>query len=226
MSKSVWLLVDSLTFGGIETHIVELAQGLNSFDVPVQVVLVKRYSSPAEIITRLECNSIEYHYLEELGSSLRDAVKTHSPTVVHSHGYKANILAKLSLPFSGVRLVSTFHAGETPTGRVRFYDFLDRYTAFLANTNLCVSDKIQAKLPFKSEVIKNFIQMPEPTNHKADKHFGFVGRLSLRKVLINLSSSQSSVRNIPFISTAMALCEMNSSKLLQKMLFSRAFKRI
>ncbi|GAM74247.1 hypothetical protein JCM19241_5443 [Vibrio ishigakensis] len=41
---------------------------------------------------------------------------------------------------------------------------LDRYTAFLASTNLCVSDKIQAKLPFNSSVIKNFIQMPETPN--------------------------------------------------------------
>lgn len=88
MSKSVWLLVDSLTYGGIETHIVELALGLKSFDVPVQVVLVKRYSSPAEIITRLKSHGIEYHYLEELGSSLREAAKNHSPKVIHSHATK------------------------------------------------------------------------------------------------------------------------------------------
>ncbi|MEI8597444.1 hypothetical protein P4S64_06875 [Vibrio sp. M60_M31a] len=44
--NEVWLVIDSLTFGGIETHVLELANGLKHFEVPVKVMFLRSYSKP------------------------------------------------------------------------------------------------------------------------------------------------------------------------------------
>lgn len=181
MTRSAWLLLDSLTYGGIESHVLELAKGLRKFDIRVTVVLTTDYNTQAELLPRLQACSISHCYLSELGANLRQAVTKHKPDVVHTHGYKANIMAKVLLQFLPVRIVSTFHAGETPSGRVRVYDFVDRYSAFLSHLNLCVSEKIRSKLPFKSELLRNFIQIPDTKASSPTKHFGFIGRLSHEK---------------------------------------------
>jgi len=189
-NDEVWLLLDSQIFGGIETHVIELAQGLRSHEIAVRVVLIAQYSPTPPIIQRLRAEKIEFSFLNELCPNHNSAyqqlcfsLKHYSPRLIHAHGYKASLLSKLA-KVSGVlkaaTQVSTYHAGETPTGRVWLYDWLDRYSSFVSNHSLVVSDKIKAKLPTHSTLLNNFIAIPSQPQCYAS-NIGFVGRLSHEK---------------------------------------------
>ncbi|AXY01099.1 glycosyltransferase family 1 protein [Vibrio alfacsensis] len=250
----LWILIDSLTYGGIETHVVELAHGLkryyrlksysrlkndyglksyyalepnhnvdtvhdldinhdlNNRHQTVRVVLVERYDQSAAIIDKLRAHSIPYSYLDELNASsttkitakqpnilrqLIAAINCYRPRLIHAHGYKASIYSKLCKLHTRHRFkqVTTFHAGETPAGKVKWYDRLDRYSAFLSDVCLSVSPSIQRKVPHKSHVLNNFISLPHThspisinaqshpvqQNHTTSKQIAFVGRLSHEK---------------------------------------------
>ncbi|ELH7812256.1 glycosyltransferase family 4 protein [Vibrio harveyi] len=188
----VWILLDSRIYGGIESHVVELATGLQSFHVNARVVLVVEYDPPAPLIDKLNQAQIPVSYLWHLCpksersktipvKQITGAVAEHQPSVIHTHGYKAALLARSAKLFTRTfpRLVSTYHAGETPTGKVWVYDWLDRYTARLSDHSFAVSQAIQDKLPTQSELLNNFVTIPE--QHCRYKEIAFVGRLSHEK---------------------------------------------
>ncbi|MGF1754822.1 glycosyltransferase family 4 protein [Vibrio makurazakiensis] len=197
-SKEIWLLLDSQIFGGIETHVLELAEGLREQCFSVRVVLLTQYHPVPAIIDKLEKNELCYSYLSDLHAEenpklntslspyqlLLLAAKEHCPRLIHAHGYKASLISKLAkirghLP--STRQVSTYHAGETPKGRVWLYDFIDRYSSFASNHSLAVSDKIRKKLPSRSTLLNNFISVPNVQPSIESNHFAFVGRLSNEK---------------------------------------------
>ncbi|TVU62922.1 glycosyltransferase family 4 protein [Vibrio atlanticus] len=202
--NEIWLLIDSQTFGGIETHVIELALGLIEYQRQVRVVLLTKFISSPPIIQRLTESQIPFCHLCELApnasnslSQLKQAIDQYRPSHLHAHGYKASIVskvAKLSLAKPNkLHQVSTYHAGETPTGKVWLYDFLDRYSGFISNHSLVVSDKIKDKIPFKTTLLNNFISIPEnPSPSFASSSdvqeettaiydIGFAGRLSHEK---------------------------------------------
>ncbi|MHA2713379.1 glycosyltransferase family 4 protein [Vibrio owensii] len=188
----VWILLDSRIYGGIESHVVELATGLQSFHVNVRVVLVVEYDPPASLIDKLNQAQIPVSYLWHLCpksersktipvKQITGAVAEHQPSVIHTHGYKAALLARSAKLFTRTfpRLISTYHAGETPTGKVWAYDWLDRYSARLSDHSFAVSQAIQDKLPTQSELLNNFVTIPEQRCRY--KEIAFVGRLSHEK---------------------------------------------
>lgn len=188
----VWVLLDSRIYGGIESHVVELATGLQSFHVNVRVVLVVEYDPPAPLIEKLNQAQIPVSYLWHLCpksersktipvKQITGAVAEHQPSVIHTHGYKAALLARSAKLFTRTfpHLISTYHAGETPTGKVWVYDWLDRYSARLSDHSFAVSQAIQDKLPTQSELLNNFVTIPE--QHCRYKEIAFVGRLSHEK---------------------------------------------
>ncbi|MFS1934542.1 glycosyltransferase family 4 protein [Vibrio splendidus] len=198
----VWLLIDSQTFGGIETHVLELAQGLISeskqYSDAVRIVLLTKFSPQAIIVEKLNALNIPFSYLSDLAScsadisgnsatQLKSAVQHYQPRLIHAHGYKASLVSKLiKLPprLNNTKQITTYHAGETPTGKVWFYDWLDRYSSFLSDQSLVVSEKIKAKVPSKTHQLNNFVKVPTGLTHTPSSssfHVGFVGRLSHEK---------------------------------------------
>ncbi|WP_059019798.1 glycosyltransferase family 4 protein [Vibrio coralliirubri] len=198
----IWLLIDSQTFGGIETHVLELAQGLISesaqYSEAVRIVLLTKFNPEAIIVEKLDALNIPYNYLSDLAScsadsnsnsatQLKRAVQHYQPRLVHAHGYKASLVSKLiKLPprFNNTKQITTYHAGETPTGKVWLYDWLDRYSSFLSDQSLVVSEKIKAKVPSKTYQLNNFVKVPTGLTSSPSSipfHVGFVGRLSHEK---------------------------------------------
>ncbi|WP_210473651.1 glycosyltransferase family 4 protein [Vibrio crassostreae] len=199
--QEIWLLIDSQTFGGIETHVIELASGLIEHQCKARVILLTKFEPLPPIITRLTQLKLPFCHLSDIApsqsnalSQMKLAITELQPSHIHAHGYKASIVAKLAkLTTSSSdkpRQISTYHAGETPTGKVWFYDFLDRYTSVISDHSLVVSDKIKQKLPSKSTLLNNFIAIPEHLSPNVSDetqiedstcHVGFVGRLSHEK---------------------------------------------
>ncbi len=182
------LVVDSSNFGGIEAHVLQLSVAMRLQSVHATVVLLDSYTDNP-LIHKLKEHKIDCLCLKQMfpdtpfWKRLHQLVKEINPKAIHSHGYKANLLCRwtqLRWPKNSIAYVASFHAGETPKGRVRLYDILDRYTAFLSDNNICVSKPIQQKLPCRSSVVRNFVSMP--THFQThDKQIAFVGRLSHEK---------------------------------------------
>ncbi|KEY91749.1 glycosyltransferase [Candidatus Photodesmus blepharus] len=187
--KKIWLLIDSLTYGGIEAHVLQLAKGLKKYRVAVQVVFIAHYSTPTPLEEQLRISSIPYFFSNisfpssNEFKSLRLAIKFTKPSLIHTHGYKANLYGRIIRclsPTMRIKQISTYHAGETSKGKIWLYDFLDRYSSNLSNTCLAVSQSIQNKLPSSSYLLHNFISFDNITKSQGDE-IAFVGRLSYEK---------------------------------------------
>ncbi|MGR5285351.1 glycosyltransferase family 4 protein [Vibrio maritimus] len=194
LNPVIWLLLDSRSFGGIETHVLELAKGLLAHNYQVKVVFSNEYHPVPPLETALNQCSIstmtlsrEYpniHPLLRLKEAIsRSEQHNQRPAVIHTHGYKGSLLARVTRLIgytNSIRIVSSFHAGETPKGRVKLYDALDRFSAFLSEQRICVSRTIQSKLPYRSILVKNFVPKA-PLVSLASRSVAFVGRLSEEK---------------------------------------------
>ncbi|OUS11959.1 hypothetical protein A9Q89_07295 [Gammaproteobacteria bacterium 53_120_T64] len=181
--SSIWLLLDSRCGGGIESHVLQLARGLNKYQQQVCVVFIKDYGQHP-LRCALKAAGIETFSLDGNIISLWRALQRHKPTIIHSHGYKAALYARLVLACSHSKLVSTYHAGEQSRGLLRFYCWLDRHSARWSQQVFAVSPQIAAQLPDNTQLIDNFVDMPAAISQLPTRNRGqiaFVGRLSHEK---------------------------------------------
>ncbi len=176
----IWLLLDSSGVGGIETHVRALYLAFRRAGAPARIVLLADHG-PNPWLEQLAAVGATPTILGGgLGAILR-ALRAHRPAVLHTHGYKAGILGRLAARWTGAPIVSTFHAGERLGGALGLYQRLDEWSSFLAR-RIAVSAPIQKHLPFRSELIPNFIVAPEaPPEAPPPPRVAFVGRLSHEK---------------------------------------------
>jgi len=177
--QMIWQVVDSRAFGGIESHILYLSSALIEKGRNVCVVFINDFGAhPLE--AKLQEQGI--HFIKCCGAI--DFIKLASlyrPRVIHSHGYKANLASRLAGKLYGIPIISSFHAGDCETRRLKLYTFLDRSTAFMGQA-IAVNEQISRTLTGKPKVIDNFV--PLPVKHKVAwriQNIGFVGRLSHEK---------------------------------------------
>ena len=194
----VYLFVDSSGFGGIESHIHQLALMLQSQQAGVEVVFLSRYPDHPLYAQLEQCN-VPFRFLCDT-STFRFFRSLSSRDVVHAHGYKASIIARGYRLLSGYHLVTTFHAGEAVTGKLACYEWLNRYSACLSH-NLAVSRKIQQRQPFRCELQRNFVRCA-PNEITRNRHHrlqvGFVGRLSHEKAIDRFISLSQQLPNMDF----------------------------
>lgn len=185
--RKIWLLLDSRQTGGIESHVLQLAQGLAHHQLAVRVVFMTDHGEHP-LKTQLEQSGIDTVTLAGSGSKLSSqsvtalwrAIRCEHPSLIHSHGYKAGILGRLFARLLNIPVISTYHAGEIPSGKLACYDWLDRHTAWLANKIFTVSPQISDRLAPPSEVMDNFIDLNKvPISY--GEQVAFVGRLSWEK---------------------------------------------
>ncbi len=180
----IWLLLDSRGMGGIESHVAELAAGLAEAGLRPEVVFLADHG-PHPLRARLAAAGLPWRALPGGMRALVGALRAERPALLHSHGYKANLLGRAAARLAGVPVVATFHAGERPPGRLALYDALDRWTAF-AGPRLAVSRPILARLPWGGVLAPNFVGVPgvvpgTPPPGGPPRVVGFVGRLAPEK---------------------------------------------
>lgn len=178
----IWQLLDSGAIGGIETHVALLAEGLRDAGHDTAVIFLKDHG-PHPLHTRLAHLGLPRQTLDGTLSGLAAALRAGRPDIVHTHGYKAGILGRLVARLLGLRAVSTFHAGEPGTGRVRLYVAIDRLTACLGR-RIAVSRPILMSLGPDAVLVENFVRLPDPVTLAHDdrpRTVAFVGRLSHEK---------------------------------------------
>lgn len=176
---AIWLLLDSSGMGGIETHVYQLARALRDANHPVQVRFYADYG-PHPLRDRLENEGFDVACMGGSFAGLLAKMKAETPALIHTHGYKAGILGRISARLTHTPVVSTYHAGEPGAGIVRVYNWLDKLSAPLCGGLIAVSEVIAAQLPSRTRVINNFVPIAESPGTPATD-IAFVGRLSHEK---------------------------------------------
>jgi len=177
--NTIWIVLDSRSNGGIETHVLELAKGLGQYGLDVTVVFLKNhgYHPLRDALINAAIKTIS------LDGGLRSLVKKiniTNPRIIHSHGYKASLFCCLAAKCTDTFHSSTFHAGEPGKGKMAIYDWLHRQSSRIIDKNFAVSKEIASRLPVKSVLLDNFISVPDPSP-KTGSQIAFVGRLSEEK---------------------------------------------
>lgn len=112
--------------------------------------------------------------------ALRRLLRQRAPVLVHTHGYKANIVARAARA-SGVRmrgLVSTCHGWVDETPRLRLYNHVDRATAFGSDIVTVPDRGMLSRFPANAQLryVPNGINDRRPASRgerlAAKAHFG------------------------------------------------------
>ncbi len=180
MVSSVWLLLDSRGFGGIERHVEILGQELRARGFRPEIVFWERFPDK-DWVERLKATGQHVRILDGRLATLIGALREERPRLLHSHGYKANILGRAAAMVTGTPVVASFHAGLREPFPVGLYQRLDEATSFLGG-RISVSEAIRASLPFSSVLAENFIPVaPLPKPLPLPRAAAFVGRLTPEK---------------------------------------------
>jgi len=196
-NPQIALLLDSKDYGGIETHVANLAKGLHKSGHSVQIILLKNYGDHpvfdfddflSSILIKLDGSLI----------ALLAFLKKSNIDLVHTHGYKAGIIGRLTCRLANKPVVSTFHSGDKGNIKMQLYAWIDRMTARSCSC-ICVSEQIKESANLNAEVIQNFVELPakSPSTHSSQllskspsksiktiaqaRQVAFVGRLSYEK---------------------------------------------
>lgn len=172
------LLLDSRSYGGIETHVYQLAKSLLDHNHNVTVVFFNDYGDHP-LKHKLKASKIPFYYLNTSLLMSIKAIADRKPDLLHTHGYKAGFMGRIAAKINRIACCSSFHAGEKTQGRLAFYSWLDRHSAYLANQTIAVSQDIAKTLPSGTQVLNNFVEVP-PSFYPGQQ-IAFVGRLSHEK---------------------------------------------
>ena len=178
--NEIWILLDSRGPGGIESHVAELAAGLLDAGERPRVLFLADHG-PHPLRDRLAAGGIAWEALDGTLGGLVAWLRTGRPRLLHTHGYKANLLGRLAAWRAGVPHIASYHAGERPAGRVALWDAADRWTARLG-ARIAVSRPIAARIPGGAPVVPNFVAVPDgPPPAATPPVVAFVGRMAPEK---------------------------------------------
>ena len=179
-ANEIWQLVDARSVGGIERHVCELTSALNAAGVATRAIAYSGYA-PHPFADLLRRERVPHEILEGTAAGLARTIRRAKPALIHTHGYKAGIVGRLTSRLFGIPTVSSFHAGDIGAWPVNLYQKGDALTSFLAR-RISVSDEIARRMYLPSETIANFVALPECDLSAAlPRRVAFVGRLSPEK---------------------------------------------
>jgi glycosyltransferase involved in cell wall biosynthesis len=151
-------------------------------------------------------------------------VRDNGITVIHSHGYKSNLVTRalrVAGRLPGVRLVSTCHGWSSETAALRFYHSLDRATAFLSDVTTVPDAEMLAYFPrgARTAHVANGIPDVEPLvgdeqpeiRHGARYVAGTLGRVSAEKGIPELLEAAAACPDRDLMFTVAGFGELTES---------------
>lgn len=178
--RQIVIFVDSSQFGGIETHIIELATLLKANKLDAYVLFYQHHDNQ-QLFDALDGVGCAYHFLDAKPWSLYHCLRKLDNVIVHTHGYKAGIIGRITCKLLSYPCVSTYHAGESGKGKIRLYNWLDHLTSGLSQ-NIVVNQQLLKKVK-NGQFMANFMvpRASKKTIKHNSTHIAFVGRLSHEK---------------------------------------------
>ncbi len=176
--KKIILLIDSSDFGGIESHVLQLSRLLQQKKRHFVVIFLNVYQNfnSHPLVINLTEMGIPLFYLCGNFHSFYQLLKRDKRVyLIHAHGYKATLWARMACLYYPIICLSTYHSGEECVGKVAFYQYLMYKTGFLSQ-NFAVSHSLASKR--RIGWIPNFITLPiqEKRNRHKQLQVAFVGR--------------------------------------------------
>jgi glycosyltransferase involved in cell wall biosynthesis len=203
---TVLQLIAPTHFGGAERVVLGLTESLNKDQFQVVVgAFVNVHFRQNEFVERLEKAGIRYEVfwlkrtvdIENVFRIVR-FIQREGIRLIHSHGYRSDIIGLAAAKMSGLPIVSTVHGWVSIDSRLRFYEKCDRIALRFFDRVMPVSDHIGNALaasgidPAKITRMHNAIPADTkakegPANitrsrkEKGDVIIGIIGRLSPEK---------------------------------------------
>jgi glycosyltransferase involved in cell wall biosynthesis len=179
-ARPIWLFLDSSKFGGIESHVEVLAQALKRKGMAARVVFWGS-SPPSALCDGLAAAGVPFELLNGSFTRLLSLLRKERPLLLHTHGYKANLLGRIAARLMRTPAIASYHAGFREPFPVGLYQRLDEATSFLGG-RIAVSEAIRASLPYSAHLIENFVSEVAAPKHEAlPRAVAFVGRLTEEK---------------------------------------------
>lgn len=185
--NTIYLFLDSRSMGGIESHVLNLAKSIKQSQLFVKVLFWQDYSNSDQPDSKhplwqaLQDQQIP---VSHLNGSVRNLLKEVPPrSLLHSHGYKANIINKLFSVLGGWKALPTHHNGDLGSGLLRQYVRCDEFSSRWFNP-ISVSQEIHQRLKHRGLFIPNFIAEESKAGETKTEdrwQVAFVGRISDEK---------------------------------------------
>lgn len=152
-NQRIALCLAPAAFGGLESSVLRLSQGLwaNGVDVRLMLSIDAGANSSVEAAARKSGIPVERleqparAYVREF-TEYRRRFRREGITVVHTHGYRADLIAGMAARSLGIPVVTTFHGFTGGGRRNRTYERLQRMAATRAAAVIAVSDVIARDL--------------------------------------------------------------------------------
>lgn len=201
-------LLSPLTLAGVERVVLMFSKYINTeiFDISLCLFVNsrKRINPFIEAVekSRLHTNVIYLNKTFEWRQikNLADILKTERIAVLHTHGYRADIIGYLATRSCKAKLVSTIHGWTSVNPKVRFYEFADKLVLRKFDSIIAVSDDLRRSLNRSGIVGKKISILHNALDFSAyskdangntfredlglkhnDKVIGTIGRLSREK---------------------------------------------
>lgn len=213
----IGMLITSVDFGGLEKVVIELLENIekDSFEVVPLLFIAKRKNQNA-FVSYLQksgksyfpivVDSCRFKYANPVVNlrKVYSLLKNQKFDILHTHGYRADVMGYLVARALNVPTISTCHGFIPNDRKLRIYNSIDRYLLRYFNRVIAVSMSIRESLVGAGVKEKNISIIPNAVKTKIDasnfhefrnrkrkllgwndEHFvcGYVGRLSEEKGL-------------------------------------------
>jgi glycosyltransferase involved in cell wall biosynthesis len=208
MSGTIFQLISSEGVYGAEQMVINLAEGFNAEGLRCMIgVFEDRRNPQIEVANAARRRGIDVELIPCSGridfdaiSKIKRLLDDHSVDVLHAHGYKADIYARLATIGRSQVLISTCHNWPDPRPLMRFYAGADRLALRTFDGIAAVSHEVAGQLrrwgvpDLRVQVIRNGISVQaSPVVAPADLRgpgdglvVGYVGRLIPGKGVLDL----------------------------------------
>ena len=203
---TVLQLIAPTHFGGAERVVLGLTESLSKDQFQVVVgAFVNVHFRQNEFVERLEKAGIRHEVfwlkrtidIENVYRIVR-FIRREGIRLIHSHGYRSDIIGLVAAKMSGLPIVSTVHGWVSIDSRLRFYEKCDRIALRFFDRVMPVSDHIgnaltasgidPAKItrmhnaiPADTKAKEGPVNITRSRREKGDIIIGIIGRLSPEK---------------------------------------------
>lgn len=211
MSKKINILQFICPTGiyGAEMWIIALAKRLDAGKLTCQLAVTK--DSPnqnLEICERIRTLGFPTHIIPMQGKfdpwaikELVKLIKAQNIDIIHTHGYKSDLIGLIAAKIAGIKIIATPHGFENSNDKkLQFYIKLGLVALKFCNSIAPLSNDIQQELlnnyisPDRIRLIYNGVDLeeieaitkPDQKDESDDKLIGYVGQISLRKNVIDI----------------------------------------
>ncbi len=198
-------LINPAGYGGLESVVRHLSVGAKSHGADLCVLAVlDRESDEPPLLAELRAAGVQVHclavgprrYVAE-ASAIRAMLHRLDAGLVHSHGYRMDVMARLAIARSRMRWMTTLHGFTGGDWKNRMFEAAQIRCVRSADRVVAVSSPIAARMrssavrPERIEIVKNAVPLRKPydRNHAQSllgldpnsRWAGWVGRLSVEK---------------------------------------------